>query len=258
MSLLPEMVVKDGPLQSVKLIEYCISATQICGIFFNVTGGYFDIVDGLKDFKLLKEYVGIIDRLSISAAAGIFESSPGVPTTHQRLMVAANSGFDANLMEALQLVDNSGFIPSYKSKNYTADGAKRDLIAIADLVGAPAEEKDVTAAEIAGTLQNRSAVAFNTAVMDLAFLILNSIAFYGYLLGVLSYFFPANLVDRGSVFGRLLTHVMLGLTNDDAEYFGFLAGDVAWTVEPLLAIACPTILAYFAPVERKTTNKKTD
>jgi hypothetical protein len=343
-------VVKDGPLQSVKLIEYWISVTQIAGIFFNISGGYFDIVDGLKDFKQLKGYLAIIDRLSLSggtdgsseytilrhgvlsdknsartkmvvgfckfnigtafiflllntlhltgpthprplfdalivvevslitilfvclngllalfatsakysAAAGVFDSSPGVPTTHQRLLVAANSGFDANLMEALQLVDNSGFTPAYKSKNYTVDGAKRDLIALADLVGAPADDKDTNSAEIALTLQNRSAVALNTAVMDMVFLALNSMAFYGYLLGVLSYFFPAGLIDAQSVAGRLLSMLMLGLTNDQAEYYGFLAGDVAWTAEPLLAIFCPAIMAFLAPVDRVKASKKSD
>ena len=91
------------------------------------------------------------------------------------------------------------------------------------------------------------------AYLDLVFFLLNAIAFYGYMICVFAYFLPE---ERSSLF---TTGIMLGLRNSDADFYGILVGDVAWTVEPMIVILLPLYKILFisdkVPVKQK---KKSD
>ena len=70
----------------------------------------------------------------------------------------------------------------------------------------------------------------SAAPLDLVYFVLNFIAGYGYLLGILAYYFPG----QNAQWHRVLK---FGLGHDASSWWGNLAGDVAWTLEPLLVIA---------------------
>jgi heme/copper-type cytochrome/quinol oxidase subunit 4 len=67
------------------------------------------------------------------------------------------------------------------------------------------------------------------AGLELTYFILNFIAFYGYSLCILAYYF-ANSNDTW--------HHMLkfGMTHTDSDWWGNLAGDLAWTIEPAIIL----------------------
>ena len=99
------------------------------------------------------------------------------------------------------------------------------------------------AAAISSAKQLRSDAAYKlrllayeggqSAPTDLAFFVLNVIAGYGYLLGILRFYFPES--KRGP---PALWHWVLkfGLSHADSDWWGNLAGDTAWTIEPLLVM----------------------
>lgn len=64
-------------------------------------------------------------------------------------------------------------------------------------------------------------------ILDYVYLLLNAIAGYGYLLGIFAFYFPSNNVCK---------LFMFGLSDEDGDWWGNLAGDSAWTIEPLLII----------------------
>lgn len=84
---------------------------------------------------------------------------------------------------------------------------------------------------------------------DLAYFVLNSIAGYGYFLGVIAYYFPNQALDAavGSVIRGV---VLFGLSPSEAEWWGCLAGDIAWMIEPIFVISQPFVLSYFTSSNR--------
>jgi len=64
-------------------------------------------------------------------------------------------------------------------------------------------------------------------VLDCVYLLLNAVAGYGYLLGIFAFYLPNNSISR---------MFMFGLSDADGDWWGNLAGDAAWTIEPFLII----------------------
>jgi hypothetical protein len=63
------------------------------------------------------------------------------------------------------------------------------------------------------------------------YFVLNFIAFYGYMLGVLTYYFD-NEKDQHYIVQQL----KLGYTNMEADWGGNFAGDLMWTIEPIVIL----------------------
>ena len=99
------------------------------------------------------------------------------------------------------------------------------------------ENKAAIAAELAAQSQEASA----TTALDLAVLLCNFVACCGYAVFPLTYF---------NSDADLLAWVPVWPGSDAAQYWGNLAGDAAWTVEPLLVIIVPLLTA------RKESNGK--
>eukprot|EP00957_Ditylum_brightwellii_P030605 2319230-Ditylum_brightwellii.AAC.1 len=88
----------------------------------------------------------------------------------------------------------------------------------------------VSAAMIESTidrLNETSWVSKMEGYREYIYFLLNFIAFYGYLLGILVYYFD-NEEFQPSYVGTM----KMGLSNADADWSGNFAGDVMWTVEP--------------------------
>jgi len=83
------------------------------------------------------------------------------------------------------------------------------------------------------------------------YFILNFIAFYGYMLGVLTYYFDDDKDQH-----YVLQHLKLGYTNKDAEWGGNFAGDLMWTIEPIVILMSPFVLKRFASIASVKKVKK--
>lgn len=81
---------------------------------------------------------------------------------------------------------------------------------------------------------------------EFLYFVLNFIAFYGYLLGVLVYYYDDDENDP--------THISLTklfMTNKDADWRGNFIGDFMWTIEPMLILGSPILFGVMAPLKRK-------
>lgn len=78
------------------------------------------------------------------------------------------------------------------------------------------------------------------------YFILNLIAFYGYLLGVVVYYYDKEDFQPSAVRG-----LKLGMTNADADWHGNFAGDLMWTIEPIVVLSSPTIMDWMKPMTAK-------
>lgn len=96
-------------------------------------------------------------------------------------------------------------------------------------------------------VQNYQETCARDVYFDFTFLFLNIIAFYAYMISILPFYFGQN---RSNV----VNIVMMGLSNETAEFYGAFAGDLAWTIEPLVVIFTPLISRYIA--SSKQSNEK--
>ena len=69
--------------------------------------------------------------------------------------------------------------------------------------------------------------------LELVYLILNFMAGYGYMMGILAYYFP---VAKGQTLPLWLQVLFLGLSPARADWWGNLVGDAAWTIEPMVML----------------------
>lgn len=82
-----------------------------------------------------------------------------------------------------------------------------------------------------------------SSVVTLVFFLVNFIAGYGYFLGVLAYYLPHEKWSNTLV-GAAVKALMLQAPSGVADWWGGLAGDVAWTIEPVLVMLCPHVVKY--------------
>lgn len=103
--------------------------------------------------------------------------------------------------------------------------------------------------ETASRLETDAVTVRLEAYRQIVYFILNGIAFYGYMLGILVYFLGEN---EGTISIR---GVKLGMSNSEAEWSGNFAGDFAWTIEPIVILFSPPLFTLLKP---KTLKSKID
>lgn len=83
-----------------------------------------------------------------------------------------------------------------------------------------------------------------SAGLTSAFFALNFAAGYGYLMPVLAFYLPHEAQLPGTAAEAFLKLAMFARPSAVADWWGNMVGDVAWTVEPLLAMAAPAITKF--------------
>jgi hypothetical protein len=85
-------------------------------------------------------------------------------------------------------------------------------------------------------------------VREIIYFILNFIAWYGYGMCIVVYYFPIVLQQPDYI--RVL---LFYYHNDDADWYGNFAGDVMWTLEPIIVLLSPyCIQQVIAMTHRRT------
>jgi hypothetical protein len=82
------------------------------------------------------------------------------------------------------------------------------------------------------------------AFLELVYFALNLVAFYGYSLSILAFYYASS----NEMWHRALK---FGMTHADSDWWGSLAGDLAWTIEPALVL----YLAFSARKSQTQTKK---
>ena len=135
---------------------------------------------------------------------------------------------------------------------------------LAKLTTADASGKgSIAGSSVALKLRKQGFEAQLQAPLELLYFILNFIAGYGYLLGILAFYVPevassspSGMIDllQNSISSTGRQHswckvLMFGLSHSDADWYGNLAGDIAWTVEPILVLLNKPLIRYLSNLE---------
>ena len=256
-----------GPTHPKPLIDALISME--IGLAYILVIMWKSFADKVKDFRRLFKLHTSIRSLK-------------APTKANLLIGAVDSGFKIEeLYEVLIALDES-YTPSWRAKSQ--NGCVGDVCTIKPLTitgEIQAEFKNVsailaklTAADASskgsslGTsaalrLRKQGFEAQLQAPLELLYFLLNFIAGYGYLLGILAFYVPEmasshplGMFDllQNTISGTGLHYswckvLMFGLSHGDADWYGNLAGDIAWTVEPIVLLLNKPLITYLSNLE---------
>jgi hypothetical protein len=81
---------------------------------------------------------------------------------------------------------------------------------------------------------------------EFLYFLINWIAFYGYLLGIIVYYYDEDEFTPTHVW-----HLKAGMKNEDADWYGNFAGDLMWTIEPIIILGSPFLLTWLKPTSIK-------
>jgi hypothetical protein len=179
------------------------------------------------------------------------------PTPVRLVTEAMNVGYDhGELCKALCILDKK-YSPKWRKlidqQLYVTEKIVEEEIGAVSSVLKALSSYDKKGADglahrdaLADEIERNSTEANYLTYFDIVYLLLNFIAFYGYLLGVLAFYYPeyVNGVKAGPIWVKQL---MFNMTDSDADWWGVLAGDLAWTIEPMLILLQPTVISGLLP-----------
>lgn len=103
------------------------------------------------------------------------------------------------------------------------------------------DNKTIVSEEVGQRLQNSAVKYKMEGYREYLYFILNFIAFYGYLLGIIVYYFEENEETKQQQ-PYFVTSLKFGTTNEIADWAGNFAGDLIWTIEPIVILLSPILI----------------
>jgi hypothetical protein len=153
--------------------------------------------------------------------------------------------------------DNATFIEQSGEQEMAFEAIKDITIAVESLLsseGKSDQEKlnftkafQRTANETAEVIQSNATVIRLEGYREYFYFLLNFIAFYGYLMGIICY-----LYDNDEIQPSLVTLLKFKYSNAFADWAGNFAGDLMWTIEPFVILSSPFIINVMRPKSVKT------
>jgi hypothetical protein len=176
-------------------------------------------------------------------------TNPKYPDYSERrlLQFATEVGFLDNMMDIYQIIHKT-FKSASPTNPILSEGIREDLgemlIFLSESNIIKEGDPKVIKTEISAKLDDYSQRLFRyqqnmktDALITFISFAVNAIAFYGYMMGVLAFFFPSAALSEDASYPEFFSKLfMLNLSNDDASNYGIFAGDFAWTIEPLLVL----------------------
>ncbi|GKY91701.1 hypothetical protein MPSEU_000141900 [Mayamaea pseudoterrestris] len=88
---------------------------------------------------------------------------------------------------------------------------------------------------------------------EFLYFLINLSAFYGYMMGIVCYYWQEEVKHPTWV-----KSFLLNMTIADADWRGNMTGDMAWTIEPIVILTSPFLLASLKPTKRESRKVKAD
>lgn len=204
---------------------------------------YYMIVDGLETLNKSKKAKKLIDTIQqekmSSSSVGVitFESmTTWVPFWDGGISMFSSEDEleeENNLAKEVEAVQKQldTWFPSDKDMKKDEKEAKQSKVAFAE-----AEEKLETSIHA-----NRM-----EGYREFLYFVLNFVAFYGYLMAPVTFYFENE--EHQSFLVQLSK---LFYSNADADWTGNFAGDFCWTVEPIVILFSPAMIAFTQPQKKK-------
>lgn len=225
-----------GPNHPKPVIDALIGQ-EIALLYFlgRMTKGYFKCISNYTEYhevaslmdNLNKNYEGISDSNLLRFLFGygfgterLFEALASIKPNYSVLSEYIHH--DENLVEIDHQMTNLLI---------------KELQATESLVAYITKATDERAKEFRGncmlSLKIKSVDSLANSSLEFMYLILNFMAGYGYMMGILAYYFP---ISNGATLPLWLQVLFLGLSPARADWWGNLVGDVAWTIEPIIML----------------------
>ena len=210
---------------------------------------YYMVVDGFDQFKKANQTKECIETVSSSSSTTTFQPDylnitryefmePGWVPFFEEGTSPLGSGATT---EAKQLEQETKqveqtlslwFAPNTSSSSSSSKNNKDDD-----------NEKDAKirkeAIDNALNSMNKSLSGLTTkGYREWLYFVLNFVAFYGYLMAIVTFYYPDDEFQPTWV-----TQMKFGYDNNFADWSGNFAGDLMWTIEPMVILASPYYLA---------------
>ena len=157
-------------------------------------------------------------------------------------------GYDTNNIHKSVLVLEESFHPQWRNDLQESELPRETLVAtfksVSSLLDSLVEVKKKGDDSTKQSLLKKAESTYGLAFLDLIYFLLNFIAGHGYLMGILAFYLPTN----NSYFIKI---IFLGLSHSDADWWGNFAGDLAWTIEPVLVLLVAAITAITSTKDEK-------
>jgi len=209
---------------------------------------YYMVVDGFKQFTTLQQTKECIDVVTTSSSKN------------------AKKTFNPDYMNVTRYeFMEPGWVPFYGEGTTGSDSSEEETKKVAaetkqveqtlDLWFAPSSndkdddnEKDAKirkeAIGNAIDVMNKSLWGLSAnGYREFLYLVLNFIAFYGYLMAIVGFYYPDDDFQP-----TWIQAMKFGYDNDFADWSGNFAGDLMWTIEPIVILTSPFYFSYMQSV----------
>ena len=153
-------------------------------------------------------------------------------------------GYDTNNIHKSVLVLEDSFHPQWRNDLLEPELSREILVStfksVSSLLDNLVEIKKKEDDSVKQSLLKKAEGTYCLALLDLVYFLLNFIAGHGYLMGILAFYLPTST-------NYFLKIIFLGLSHSDADWYGNFAGDLAWTIEPVLILLVSAITYIRSP-----------
>jgi hypothetical protein len=115
-----------------------------------------------------------------------------------------------------------------------------------DLVGTATRSTKQKHQEKAEELRIACRITRWEAAREYLYFVLNAIAFYGYMLSIVAYYFDDEDKKHHTV-----KYIMFHLESHAADWHGNFAGDLMWTIEPVVILGSPALFSLMKPKPKR-------
>ncbi len=203
---------------------------------------YYMIVDGFAQFKKVQETKEVMETLSnekgfnpgyLNITRYEYMEPGWVPFFEEGTSPLAGTNSSSDDSEAKQL-----------------EAETKQVQQTLGLWFAPAKDDDEKDAKIRREALGNAMATMQKSLFGLStkgyreffYFVLNFVAFYGYLMGIITFYYPDDEFQPSWV-----TQLKFGTDNAFADWTGNFAGDLMWTIEPAIILASPYYIASMAP-----------
>jgi len=261
---------KDGSRKAEEILDKKLASDKYCALK-SVIVGICVLPIGIAFFWLFAnslhvtstDWVGGLPALMFALA--VMEVAL-VPLLYYMIIDGSDKISDSKEMKALVVEDlkendvnlkNFGYLisnyePFWLAKDNDMQESKvvedqfnKEIKIIQTRLKAFFDSKDKEIDSITNNLSRNSSQSKMEGYREYVYFILNALAFYGYLLGIVVYLWDEKNEPT------YVNQIKFGMTHQDADWSGNFLGDFMWTVEPLIILLSPAFMQKFLPVDNK-------
>lgn len=197
---------------------------------------YFMFVDGMEQFSKAKRMQRLAELMGDITHRNINRKEVGLSTLE--VMTGWVPFWDSGLgiFQSFYASDEEDHLMEKEIANVNL-GLKELL-----LEGKFGKKKSDAEAEMrqikSRELLNQCKITRAEGYREFIYLVLNSVAFYGYLLAIVIFYWS----DEETQPSWMRNYMLGGFSNNDAEWHGNFIGDLMWSIEPIVILGSPMLL----------------